>query len=226
MTTDYIQASLVDVEHKKLAEAVLADAKAGGGALTPEAIAAALGYTPADAAAVVTGSGAAGQVAVFSGTMALTGDANLTWDSDTSYLQGVTALNLRSDPAYGSTIQLGSNGVASIGNGNGSCSVSGDGASVNSSATSFSATNSPPLCTWQGAPLVPASDNLQDLGGVTATIGQDQRLRTGYFGTSVVTPDVVMSSGAASVIIFPTVDANVVGAWWNNSGVLTLSSAT
>lgn len=40
----------------------------------------------------------------------------------------------------------------------------------------------------------------------------------------VIAADVVMSSGAASVIILPTADPEIVGALWNNAGTITISA--
>lgn len=62
----------------------------------------------------------------------------------------------------------------------------------------------------------------------TAVIGTNA-LTDIYFGSETPSAkahmtDVVMTSGAASVIIPPTADPHVVGAIWNNSGTLTISA--
>lgn len=44
------------------------------------------------------------------------------------------------------------------------------------------------------------------------------------FTGAVETTDLVLSSGAATVIILPTADPHVVGALWNNAGTITISA--
>jgi len=145
----------------------------------------------------------------------------------TGVVVGGSQLDLRSDADAGSALQLVADGSVSLISNLGGASVNitpgggidlanGPGLSLNIGAgTSGNST----FVGWYGGPFIPQDNNVFDIGGLAADLGSDRRIRTGYFGTSVVSPLYVAGSTAGLASFSgPVTNITVVG------GIITAAS--